>query len=395
VRLLPLAVGRAAFTVAQYAGFLVALGLWRHDAAAAAATAIGASSWLFALARSGPEKAALLLLPRARRVGGDLLRYLRPLVLVIPLPFLAAAGIGGIVAPESPAVLWTAGAAYYLALGLNLVAVAAHRALGRPGRDIADYAVLTAGSMLFTVLVWRVGLGPWGFLSGQAALLWVLTFIQARGLRGGPRSRAGVGRVLLGNMVLLSFSDVLMGAGTSLLYVLMWVSGWTAQSDDFYRVGLGWTVLLAGVFFLQRLYQPRVSLRFAGERAAAGRAAAARAAGAAMVLSGCWLVAAGVVLARGLPSGPLLGWLVLLMVTRAPAFLLMSHAVYLMENAGGARGSAAGAVAGFLCVAVVGAAAVPVFGAAGAVYALGMKELVNGYVTRRIIKIPPKPAISD
>src|SRR5690348_8075202 len=99
--LVPLMAVRILFVLVQYACSLVVLGAWSRPEAAACATAIGATNWMLVVTRSGPEKTALLLIPRARRLRADVVLFLRPLIYVVPLPLLAATAVGWLVAPGS------------------------------------------------------------------------------------------------------------------------------------------------------------------------------------------------------------------------------------------------------------------------------------------------------
>ncbi|MEO5877061.1 MAG: hypothetical protein ABIS86_17900 [Streptosporangiaceae bacterium] len=385
--LVPLMAVRILFVLVQYVCSLVVLGAWPDPAAAACATAIGATSWLLVVTRSGPEKTALRLIPRARLLRADLVTFMRPLIFLVPLPLLAATAVGWLVAPDTDWVLFLAGAAYYTALGCNLLGIAVHRALGRPGRDVADYVVLTAAPVLFASLVWWAGLTPLGYLTGLAVFATLLDLALLRGLGRGraehPGVRRSLRRLLVGNIVLMGTTEVVTNAGTSLLYVELWAAGQGGQSADLYRAGQGWAMVIAFAYFLQRLFQPRLAVRLAGTGAAGGLIRSRAIARLSVWLSAAWLAGAAVLIGAGLLPDHLLLSLVLLISSRAPIFLLMSYCGYLLETAGGLRASARGATLGMASVAVTGLAVVPWLGATGAIYALGMKELVNGLIIMR------------
>jgi hypothetical protein len=385
--LVPLMAVRILFVVVQYVCSLVVLGAWPRADAAACATAIGATNWLLVVTRSGPEKAALRLIPRARRLRSDLVVFLRPLIFVVPLPLLAATAVGWLVAPGSTWALFLAGASYYTALGCNLLGIAVHRALGRPGRDLTDYLVLTAAPVLCASLVWWAGLSPLGYLTGLAVFATLLDLALLRGLgRGRAPHRAvrrSLRRMLVGNIVLMGTTEVVTNGGTSLLYVELWAAGLGGESADLYRAGQGWAMVLAFAYFMQRIFQPRLAVRLAGAGAAGGLMRSRSIARLSVWLSVGWLIGAAVLMAADLLPGGLLLRLVVLLSSRAPIFLLMSYGGYLLENAGGLRTSARGATLGMAAVAVTGLAVIPWLGATGAIYALGMKELVNGLIVVR------------
>lgn len=381
--LLSLIAGRTAYRIALYAAGVLLLAAWGHVRFAPYAAAMGSATWLISVVQMGPEKAALKLLPRARRTHADLAAAFRAFALAAPLPPIAVAAVVLAVAPGSHAALYALAAAQSVALGSVMLGVALHRALGRPGRDTLTFLLLAAGTAALVGLAFA-GMRPAVYLAGQLVL--TLTAVAlllrrpARGLRSGRRVR----RLLAGTAVLMGAPEVLMNAGTSVLYVELTATAHAGQSSELYLVLQGWGVVIAFVYFVQRLVQPRLSARLAATGTADGRIRTARLARLVLVLGGGWLACAGAVVAvtgpagGGPPPARLAALLALLVLTRLPVYVLMSQATFVLENtdAAGLRTSARGAVLSMLAVAAAGAVAVPLFGAAGAVYALGVKEPV-------------------
>ncbi|MFI6522673.1 hypothetical protein ACIBF1_44470 [Spirillospora sp. NPDC050679] len=383
--LVPLLAGRASFRVLLYLSGPLLLAAWGHDDFNRYAAAVGSVTWLTAVVQAGPEKAALKLLPRSRRTLGDTLGPLRAAVAFLPAPFAVAAVAAMLAAPSAAVTLYLTAAAYQVALGCTLLGAALHRALGRTAPDLAAYAALSAGTAAMTGLALAAGPPPVVYVGALLAVCAVLNAALARGLprpRPSERRRA-VRRLLAGTVLLMGAPEALTGAATSLLYVELSLSRHAEQSGRLYLVLMAWSLVIATGYFLQRMFQPAASARLRGGGAAAGQARARRIARFVLAGSAVWLAAAGAVLAAAGPAGAAsVALLAALLVSRAPLYLMMSYAAYLLENTGGRdlRTSAVGGAAGLAAVVAAGAAAVPLFGAAGAVCALAAKEAVLGAV---------------
>ncbi|WP_067476103.1 hypothetical protein [Actinomadura hibisca] len=383
--LAPLLAGRASFRVLLYLSGPLLLAAWGRDDFNRYAAAVGSVTWLTALVQAGPEKAALKLVPRSHRTLGDTLGPLRAAVAFLPIPPAVVAVAAMLAAPSATATLYLTAAAYQIALGCTLLGAGVHRALGRTAPDLAAYAALSAGTAAMTGLALTAGPPPVVYIGALLAVCAVLNVALARRLprpRPSGRRRA-VRRLLAGTVLLMGAPEAMTNAATSLLYVELTLSAHAGQSGRLYLVLMAWSLVIATGYFVQRMFQPAASARLRGEGAAAGQDRARRIARLVLAGSAVWLAVAGAVLAvagtRGADSLVLLG---VLLVSRAPLYLLMSYAAYLLENTGGRdlRTSAAGGAAGLVAVVATGAVTVPLCGAAGAVYALAAKELVLGAV---------------
>ncbi|MBW8481165.1 hypothetical protein [Actinomadura parmotrematis] len=380
----PLLAGRAAFRVVLYLSGPLLLLAWGRGAFNGYAAAVGSVTWLTVLVQAGPEKAVLKLVPRSRRTRGDLLRPLRAMVAWLPVPAALATLAALAAAPSATATLYLAAAAFQVAIGCTLLGTALHRSLGRSRPDLAAYAVLTAGIAAATGLALLWTPAPQLYLAGLMGVCMLVNVVLVRALPvPRPAGRRGVRGLLAGTVLLMGAPEVMTNAATSLLYVELALGPHAGQSGRLYLVLTVWSLVIVTGYFVQRMLQPAASARLSGEGAAAGQARARRIAWSVLAASAAWLAAAGAVLAALGPhraaSVPVLA---VLLLSRAPLYLLMAYAAYLLENTGGRdlRTSAAGGAAGLAAVVLAGAAAVPLWGAAGAVYALGAKDLVLGAV---------------
>src|SRR5690606_14382985 len=129
-RLLTLLSGRAAFRLLLYGSAVVLVAAWSREDFSRYAAAVGAVGWLSMVVQSGPEKAALTLVPRARRTREQLAGMLRAAVAYVPLPFTLTAVAALLLAPGATVTLYLLAVAYYVGLGCGMLGVAVHRALG-------------------------------------------------------------------------------------------------------------------------------------------------------------------------------------------------------------------------------------------------------------------------
>ncbi|GGO80813.1 hypothetical protein [Nonomuraea cavernae] len=386
-RLLTLLGGRATFRLLLYVSAGVLVAAWSREDFNVYAAAVGAAGWLAMVVQSGPEKAALTLIPRARRTRDQLIGPLRAIVGYVPPPFAAAGAVAFALAPDSAVTVYLLAIAYYISLGCGMLGVALHRALGGYGRDTVHFSLLGLGMIGMAGLAFTAGIGPAGYLAGLVALMTVLNIALLRGLpRGsGARPRRAVRRLLAGTVALMGAADVMANAIVGTLFVELALTSHAGQSGDLYLMILGWGFATSVVYTVQRIYQPRLALRMVSPDAPEARALARRIAGLAVWGSAVWLVLAGAALAGGLAGTRSLVALGVLMATLLPANALAGFGIFVLENAGGTglRGSALAVVLAWAVVAALGALVIPLAGAAGAVYALGAQGLVLGLALRR------------
>ncbi|WP_327085659.1 hypothetical protein OIE66_25305 [Nonomuraea sp. NBC_01738] len=373
-RLAALLAGRASFRLLLYGSAAVLALAWTAQDFNAYSAAVGAVNWLGMLIQAGTEKAALKLVPRARRTKDQILGTLRAVTLYVPLPFTAVAVAAVVFAPGATATLYLLAIAYYVALGCGMLGVALHRALERYNRDTAYFALLGLGMAGMAGLAFALRVPPEGYLCGLLALTTALNLGLLPGL---PRARAnaGVRRVLAGTAVLMGAADVLHSAQVGVLFLELALTPHATGSGHLYLVTLGWTFAGSVIYTVQRIYQPRLSARIANGGTAAAKVLARRVTGAVTWLSAAWLLSAGSAVAITRPSGPFA--LVALLVTLLPIHTLMNYGVFILENTDGTdlRASARAAIIGLAVVAALGAVAIPLFGTAGAIVALGANEL--------------------
>ncbi|MFI7635006.1 hypothetical protein [Nonomuraea sp. NPDC049400] len=389
-RLLMLLGGRATFRLLLYGSAGVLVAAWSQEDFNRYAAAIGAASWLCMLVESGPEKAALTLIPRARRTREQIAGMLRAVVAYVPLPFVAAAAVALLLAPGSQAALFLLAAAYYVAVGCGMLGVAVHRALSRYSRDTAYSSLLGFGMLGMAWLAFAVPLPPAGYLVGLLALVTTLNMVLVRGLpRGGGAPHRMLRGVLARTAVLMGAADVMANATIGTLFVELSLTSYADQSGDLYLMTLGWGFAVSVVYTLQRIYQPRLALRMGvdGQSGAAAktRALVRRVVRVSVWGSGLWLVLAGAALAGGLAGTRSLVVLVALLASLLPGNALASFGMFVLENTGeaGMRNSAKAVVLAWAVVTVLGALVIPFAGAAGAVYSLGAQGLVVGLVLRK------------
>lgn len=360
-----LVVGRGGFRIAYHGIALGLLAIWGADSFAVYASAVGATAWI-ALLSSGPEKAVLKLLPRlphtaAAVVRTALLTAAVPLVIAVLL-VVVTAGSSAVVYPLAAA--WSAG------VGLMTVAVAVHRAAGRPARDSRGFLVLAVLLAVSVVVVAVGGLSP----AGELALLVVVTLgVAAWSARGTApslptRSRRGVTAAIVRAELMLGLYEPLGSAGVGVLYAVLALSDQRDSSTTLYLALLISSVVGSLTLYLLRIYQPVSSLRLRGAGGQAGIDLARRLLTAALIsgVLGCAVVAA---LAGNLAAAALVA---LLLCFEIPIHAVVSLALFILENAGRRELTiaAASAATQFGTVVVLGALLVPVHGPPAALWVL-------------------------
>jgi hypothetical protein len=384
-RLLTLLGGRATFRLLLYGSSGALVAAWSREDFNAYAAAVGAVGWLCMVVQSGPEKAALTLIPRASRTREQLAGLLRAVVAYVPLPFTAAAAAGLVLAPGSTVTIYLLAIAYYIGLGCGSLGVAVHRALGRYTYDTVHFSLLGLGMITLAGLAFTAHLRPTGYLAGLLALVTVLNLALLRGLPRAAGSRRALRGLLAGTVLLMGAADVMSNAIIGTLFVELAVSSHAGQSGDLYLMILGWGFAASVVYTLQRIYQPRLALWMTSDGSARARTLGRRVADLAIVTSALWLVLAGAALVAGVAGTRSLITLAILLASLLPANTLASFGIFVLENSGrsGLRHSAEAAVLAWAVVAALGALTIPFAGAAGAVYALGAQGFVLGLALRR------------
>ncbi|MFC4037031.1 hypothetical protein ACFO1B_01230 [Dactylosporangium siamense] len=176
--MLALFAGRGAFRATIQLTPLALAVPWGAARFADYAGAVGVSAWTVFVAASG-EKAALKLVPRARRLGSAVVRVVLR-VAAVPVVAAAVAFAAATVADRgrvvAAALLWSA------ALGLLQLAVGLHRVRGRVGTDAVTFAVMTGVLLALSALTFHFAWSPLrqltllatAALTASAILLWRL-----------------------------------------------------------------------------------------------------------------------------------------------------------------------------------------------------------------------------
>lgn len=385
--LLSLLAGRGVFRIVQYGAAIVLLPVWGAAQYGHYAAALGTFLWLTAVTSIGPEKAALKMLSRARDMHSVILGAFLAGVAYLPLPLLAAFLVAMVAGWSESVTLYLAAAALAMSLGCNLLVVGLMRVTGRPRGDALNYFLLAAAYVVLTGAAAVTNLGPVAYIGGQLAVVTILNLDMLRRL-GRPslqiRRQLELARELLWTVGLMGGFEICVSAMTSVLFVLLAPTQWSAQSAVLFPVALAWEAGVNLLFYLQKVFQPRVSLLVSGRGASFGRGLALRLARVVVALSATWLVVAGIVLVTTdvaqLPVGvPLVLALLVILLSKSPSFVLLSLENYLLENIDqrSLRVTVLGSAFGLVGVALLGLVCVPAFGAVGALYATGMMDLVH------------------
>lgn len=375
-----LVAGRSLFRLVMYGSAALLLPVWGTDAYGGYASAAGAFFWLTALTSTGPEKAALNLLARARRTHRPLLGAVLAFACGMSLPPAAAFAVAAVVARPATPTLYLGLAAVAVALGANALLVGLLRVTGRPKGDAVNYVLLAVAYGLVTVTTVVGGLWPLAYVTGQLVALTVanLVLVALLGVPG-VRARPGLLRLLAGTALLMGASELGVHAAMSALFVELTLTGWPpVHAAALYLADIGWSAGVTLMFYVFRIFQPGTALRLAAGGAPAALRRAHGLAGWAAGWSACWTAGWGLALPTldgyGLP--PLLA---AMLVTKAPGFLLLNLAVFTMENADARslRVTALGSLLGMAAVVLLGALLVPALGAPGAICAAGAMEAIQ------------------
>ncbi|MFI9509735.1 hypothetical protein [Nocardia sp. NPDC052566] len=362
---LSLLAGRGTFRIAYHATALALLAIWGTERFAVYAGAVGATAWL-ALLSSGPEKTVLKLVPRLPRLAGAVVRTA---LLTASVPVLLAAA-GTAAMAGSPAVIYPLAALWSAGLGLLGVAVAVHRATGRPLRDSQGFLLLAVLLPAAATAVASSGFSPVGAVLAAAVSTLVVAALSMRGITVAAAPRTPTAAIVRSEL-LLGLYEPLGAAGVGVLYVALAVSGRRDGSATLYLALLVSSVIGAGTLYLLRVYQPASSVRLRGAGARTGRALTRRLLLAVSIagLTGCAIAAA---LFRNGPAVSGIAVLVLLLAFEIPLHAAVSLALFVMENTGDRELilAATAAATQFAAVAVLAALLVPAHGPPAALFAL-------------------------
>ncbi|GII78475.1 hypothetical protein Sru01_34570 [Sphaerisporangium rufum] len=371
--------GRGAYRLGLYGSGVLLLDLWGAGTFAEYATATGVAGWLFALTSSGPEKAALTLVPRR---GGAALEPSFARLAVLPfglalLGWLAIAAAG----PPGPAAVYAAACALACGVGSCTVLVALYRIRGRTRPDTAAYLAVAAAYGAAVAAVAWLGAGVHQVLALLVAVVAAVDAVLLYGLRAGrparPPDAAGrparrvARRMALRSALVLGVDEVAGTAGVALLYAALARHGDPVATSLFYALLLASAVVSTAQVYLLRIWQPRLvgwieDSGGGGAVRAAGRILRPAAAAGAAATAGLAVLA----VAAGPGRAVVLG--VAAVVVEIALFAAAATAGYLMENLGaaGRRATARAAVVQLVVTGGAGWALVPVAGAAGGVLAL-------------------------
>ncbi|MEV0615147.1 hypothetical protein AB0I81_17620 [Nonomuraea sp. NPDC050404] len=379
-RLAALVGGRAAFRATLLLANLALLAAWGQPEYAGYAQAMGSAAVLSAIAATGIEKCALKLIPRLRHTVPMLVGIF--VTLAGALLVVALAVLGGMLALGSggPWPLVTLAGLSSICLGLNQVLLGLARAIGKPGRDVANHLVLSAALACWTGAALLLGITPVTFLALYAGTLAVLNLALLAGMRpdfGGLR-RGTLTRVAVGTSLRMAVPDLAGGLTMSLMFLALSVAGAQAESTGLYMAATASSILLNAFSYLLRILQPEVSralhqrdLSTAYERMSHWLRL--------LMLAGTpyVLVALAVTLAMLRPYGDV--GVVILYVACVPVIFAVGSANYLMENATrqALNATAAGAAVALAVVGALALVVVPWTGALGAVALIAFGELIH------------------
>ncbi|NUR47816.1 MAG: hypothetical protein HOV71_06740 [Hamadaea sp.] len=378
--------GRGIYRIATYAGGLALLHHWGSAGFAAYATAVGGLAWLTQMVSSGPEKAALNLVPLSG--GAGLARFFRALaagVLGLALFVATLAFIGG-------ARLYATAAVLAVGVGTATVLAALHRLNGRPLADSLGFLGL-AGVYAAAVAAAYAGAGPLDILLLLCAGTLTVNAVLLAGLRlpAAPRSPgvpAPVSRAAaLRAVAVLGTAEILGVLGVSVLYLAFAAADRADQTSLFYLLVVVSAAVSTGWGYLLRLAQPTVALRIEHAGESAAWSAARR--------SLIWTIGLGApaAITVGL-LGRTAAWAYVALTIEILLYAANAVTALLLEASGarGRRWSAAASVAQLAAVAGVGWVLVPVAGATGGVAALLAGELARALVMLALTRRSGVPA---
>ncbi len=395
--------GRATFRLGSQLMPVALLVVWGDAVFDGYASAVGLFLWLV-FVPTAVEKAALKVLPRTRLLTARLARLTllgasAPVaVLVVALAVaLAAAATGATV------TLYLAAASWSAATGLLMTVSGLHRLHGRPELDTRAFVAAAAAVLVATAATWLAGWAPWAhllaLLVGLLAIIGVTVSALPPAWLPRPSAVRNGGRPLLRpfwrSVWLLGLPELLDVAAVSLVFLVLAVSGRTADSGPLYLALVLSAAVGSLLTYALKLYQPATSVRLRGAAGAGGRARAAHllllaqrvGLGFAVVLAGCLAVPAtrSALLAT---SG---AWqfvtLAALVAVEIVVATLVLYAAFLLENTNSRvlTVTASAAVVGLVADVALAVALVPWLGAVGGFAALVLGPAVKAFVLRRML----------
>lgn len=384
--------GRLVYRLGMYGAGLALLALWGPEQFAVYATATGAAGWLFALTASGPEKAALVLLPRAGGAGLER-RFIGFAVTPAVVLTCVVAVTWGTVSPSWSRFLLAA--ALSTAVGGTAVLVALHRIRREPWADVVAYLTVAAGYAVAVVFAATTDAGVDEVL--RVLLAVALGVVLVLVLRLWPRTTADpappeLRRESWRAAGVLGVGELLGMAAFSVLFADFAVADDARQTSLFYVLVVVSSCFSVGLLYVLRLLQPHVVSRSEAHGEAATWRVARRILVGLLVL-GAPAAAACAVMATRLDHA-VVPWAALAL--ELALFATVAVAVLLLESSGGrGRGwSAVSAVVEFLVVAAAGWWLVHHAGAAGAFTALALGVLARTAVLLRA-STTPRTATSE
>lgn len=399
--ILRLVVGRGTFRVGSQFAAATLVTVWDGPTFSQYAGALGLAAWL-TLISDAPERAALKVVPRTRRLAPAVARLaLRmavgpPLLLVVVLVPVAVA------APRSPATTYLAAGAGAACLGLLMCVAGLHRLRGAPVLDTVAFG--TAGLLVVAVTAATLVIG-WAPQVHLLLLLGATVAVTVAAIAALPRDwlrpprdapRRRLVRPFARLTGLLGLTEMLDALSLPVVYLVLTLSARSDEAGALYLALLPAVALTQLALYLLRVAQPSTSYAL---RSTAGRAGLARARR--LLRHGARF---------GLGFAALLGLLAALPPVRdriagervpAPAFvvvvvvllslvLTVTYAGYLVENTSNdvltATVSAAGA--GLVTAALLAIVLVPWLGAFGGIVALCLAVPVKAVTMGRLLSSP-------
>ncbi|MDN5893672.1 MAG: hypothetical protein L0H93_06555 [Nocardioides sp.] len=374
--------GRVVYRAALYGAGLALLALWGPHEFALYATATGATSWLFALTSSGPEKAALALLPRSGAAGLE--RFFITVGLVPFIILTLTAALFALFTPL-PIARYAIAAALITGIGTCALLVALHRLRGQHRADLSCYLLISLGYGVAVAVVATTGASyglVLGLLLGVVLVLVAILLAHLLPLTSRRPVAPSLRRDAWRATGLLGVGELLGTAAISVLYA------WFAIEDDAHQTSLFYVLVVftssfsVGLLYLLRLIQPQVS-RYCERHGESTAWRLARRILWILLVTGIPLTATTAFVAVHVSRGPIVA--IVAVALEMALFGAVAVAVLVLENSGhsGRAWSATGAAAEFCSVAALGWWLVPHTGAAGAMVAICAGSLVKAAIIVR------------
>ena len=308
---------------------------------------------------------------------------------VAPVPLLLAYVTALLLVGSAPVAIYLGVASMLLGGGCTMLLVGLHRAVGRPWPDVGSFLLLSVSQLMLLHACIVGWLGPPGYITATLMVQLLVNATLAVRL-GRPslriRQRTGYLRKIAWTVLLMSGGEVGVFLASGVMFNLLAFSRWAWQVSELYVVITVWSVGFNFLLYLLRVFVPRMSLRLTGRAGRIGRTQAARFATAVVLADVTWLVLAGLLLPQFdltalISRSGFLVWAVLL-VSRAPAMMLMTWAGYLLENtdARAPRITGLAAMVNLALTGLAGLVMVPMWGGVGLVVGLAVAEVGQAMV---------------